>query len=464
MSTSDRAYVWTWLPGESTPVPAGLALADGARLKFRYGQRYLARANAVSLGPDLPLHDGIIEPSSTLEVAGSLRDASPDAWGRQVIDFRLSGALAATADMGVAPELVYMLESDSNRFGAIDFQTSADQYVARGQAATLEQLTEAAERLSSGKPVPEEIGRALGHGTTMGGARPKATISDESGEYIAKFSRQSDTYDIVGAEAASMKLARLAGVDAALTEIVWAGKKKVLLVRRFDRTDLGHRRHVVSALTLSGLSEMNARYGTYPALVNRLRQDGTDPRRYGAEIFRRIAMNIAVSNNDDHLRNHAAFWDGAHLDLTPAYDICPQPRSGETSTQALGLTDDYRARGSSFLTLFEARKHYSLDSSAARSIIDEVIAVVDDGWASAADEAQMSKAEAQRMRGTQILNKGSLYGYERLVVSVPRGPSATAPAPRKQCGTLMPRRGDICSLPEGHYGWPYTGHKSEGRR
>ena len=411
MLTSDRAVVWTWLPDANTPVPAGLLVDDGARLVFRYAKSYRSRANAISLGPDLPIQDEELEPHDGLDVAASLRDASPDAWGRQVIDFRRSGALAATSDIGMAPELVYMLQSDSNRFGAIDFQLSSDHYESRGQSATLEELLEAVDRMSEGKPVPEAIERALGHGTTMGGARPKATIADDSGEYIAKFSRQSDTYDIVGAEAAAMNLALKAGIDAASTKVVWVGNKKVLLVRRFDRPGGGRRRHVVSALMLSGLSEMNARYGTYPALVSRLLKDGSSPQRYGSEIFRRIAFNIAVSNNDDHLRNHAAFWDGVHLDLTPAYDICPQPRSGETSTQALGLTEDFRERESTFLKLLEARRFYGLDSRAARDIIDEVITVVNEGWSAAADEAEINPVEQQRMRRTQILNPGSMHGY-----------------------------------------------------
>ena len=365
----------------------------------------------MALGPDLPLGTDQIDPDPVLDVASSLRDASPDAWGRQVIDYQRSGITAHDGDIGVAPEVIYMLASGSNRFGAIDFQESAVDYIHRGESATLEELVDGAERISRGEAVPAEIAHALGHGTTMGGARPKATITDNGTESIGKFSRQSDTYDIVGAEAAAMFLAREAGVDTARTRVIRVGSKKVLLVRRFDRDKDGQRRHAVSALTLSGLSEMTARYGTYPALLSRLRRAGSEPGRYGAELYRRIALNISVSNNDDHLRNHAAFWDGHALDLTPAYDICPQPRSGETSTQALGLTDDHKVRASTFGTLFAARMHYGLDSARAHSIIDEVTTVVSERWADAVQAGEIVATEAGRMRKMQILNPGAFHDY-----------------------------------------------------
>lgn len=411
MSTSDRAYVWTWLPGRATPVPAGLVVDVGGRLVFRYGARYVARDDAISLGPDMPLGPNEIAPSESLDALGTLRDASPDAWGRQVIDFRRSGLLAGAADVGLAPELTYMLESGSNRFGALDFQGSSETYVARGTPATLEELFEAQQLLQEGAPVSESLERALGHGTTMGGARPKATLTDGNHEYIAKFSRQSDPYDVIGAERAAMFLAERAGIDVAVTDIAMVSGKKVLLVRRFDRGDDGTRRHVVSALTLSGLSTRTERYGTYGQLAARLRRDGVAPGRYGEELFRRVALNIAVSNTDDHLRNHAAFWDGSRLDLTPAYDISPMPRSGETATQAIGLGDDPGERASTFAALLACARHYGLEATAARGIVDHVIATAQESWRDAVDAAQLTRAEAQRMRERQILNPGSLHGW-----------------------------------------------------
>nr|WP_274704208.1 HipA domain-containing protein [Rhodococcus qingshengii] len=113
----------------------------------------------------------------------------------------------------------------------------------------------------------------------------------------------------------------------------------VLVVERFDRPAGGGKRIIVSTLTMLGLDEMEGRYATYPDLLDVLRRTGMDP-SIGRRLFQRIAFNIAVGNNDDHARNHAAFWDGHSLDLTPAYDLCPQIRSGETSAQTIAFDRD----------------------------------------------------------------------------------------------------------------------------
>lgn len=412
-STSDPVFVWCWLPGSTEPVPAGVIIADrGGRLTFEYGRRYLERADALSLGPELPLQAGPASPRIPLVIASCLRDASPDAWGRQVIDYRRDGAFAATHDIGRSDERTYMMHSDSNRFGAIDFQASSSEYVPRGEDATLDELVRAAELIEKQEPLPPSLERALAHGTTMGGARPKATISDGDHQFIAKFSRSDDPYDVVGAEAAAMDMARTAGIGVASTHIVRSLGKKVLMVERFDRSSDGGHLFAMSALTLLGHDEMNARYATYPELVRALR-NGTPPGETppDEEIFRRVAFNIAVSNTDDHLRNHAAFWDGRHVRLTPAYDISPMPRSGETASQAIGIGDDWRQRDSTFATLLDNRHHYGLDDPAARTVIEEVIDTVDSAWTDAARRAEIGAAEASRMRGKQILNPGSRYGY-----------------------------------------------------
>ena len=412
--TSDRVFVWAWLPGSTEPTVAGAVDRRGDLLSFVYGRTYLDRSDALSLAPDLPLVRGTQMPESGLEVASSLRDASPDAWGRQVIDFYRAGLLASKDDVGLADERVYMLNSDSNRFGAIDFQRSATEYVPRGASATLDDLASATGFVDEGRDVPESLQRALGHGTTMGGARPKATVTDGDVQYIAKFSRASDPYDVVGAEAAAMFMAQQAGVKVASTKVVRAAGKKVLLVERFDRTTDGRRRFAVSGLTLMGLSEMNARYATYPGLLRRLR-DGLAPGDSAPdrELFRRIAFNIAVSNSDDHLRNHAAFWDGGHLQLTPAYDISPMPRSGETSTQALGITDKHAERDSSFALLIESSHHYGLSARAGREIVFEVVEAIHETWGEACAHGEISQLEARRMWGSQILNPRAMFGLDR---------------------------------------------------
>ena len=138
-----------------------------------------------------------------------------------------------------------------------------------------------------------------------------------------------------------MELARRVGSYVAPVKLEQALGRDVLLIERFDRVPgTGQRRAIVSALTILELDEMAARYASYEALAHQVRERFTDAPRTLRELFARIAFNILVGNNDDHARNHAAFWDGECVTLTPAYDICPQPRAGGETTQAMSIGAD----------------------------------------------------------------------------------------------------------------------------
>ena len=183
----------------------------------------------------IPLLPGLSMPSC-------LRDASPDAWGRRVIINRrlqLTGADAAAAELD---ELTYLLESGSDRTGALDFQTSPVNYVARqGRNPTLQELISAAEEVERGVPLQASLAQALQHGTSIGGARPKAQIEDGDRKYIAKFSASNDLYNVVKAEFVAMRLAARAGLDVSPVRLAEALGKDVLLVERFDRVRHGQR-------------------------------------------------------------------------------------------------------------------------------------------------------------------------------------------------------------------------------
>ena len=191
MMTFDRnAFVWIWLPGADEPVVAGrlVALEEG-RLAFHYGRSYLAREDAVSIFPmELPLQLGNIPPAPGLHMPGCIRDAAPDAWGQRVILNRKPGLEGDAADPARLDELTYLLESGSDRTGALDFQRSGTRYVPREAGGTsLDQLVQAAEFIEKGMPLDPVLQEALQHGTSIGGARPKATIDGGGRKYIAKF-------------------------------------------------------------------------------------------------------------------------------------------------------------------------------------------------------------------------------------------------------------------------------------
>lgn len=412
ISTSDRsdAYVWVWLPGRPDPVVAGRVQRDGGRYRFGYGRSYLDRPDAVSLyTPELPLRAGWQYPGENLSVASVLRDAGPDSWGQRVILEQLAGAHGPHADPADLDQITYFLESGSNRIGGLDFQASPDEYVPRGTDAALDELHAAADALQEGRALNPELGAALVRGTSIGGARPKALINDGTTQYIAKFSSTSDHYPVVNAEAVALDLARRAGINAPRSFVTSSLGKDVLVVERFDRTPQGHRRIVVSGLTMLGLDEMEGRYATYPALLDVLRGDGVDPQA-GRRLFERIVFNIAVGNNDDHARNHAAFWDGHGLDLTPAYDLCPQPRSGETSAQAMAFGPDGQ-RDSSFAACLSACPVYGLTRAEARGIITHQIDVIETGWDEAADLARLTESQRSYLWHRQVLNPAASYGF-----------------------------------------------------
>lgn len=406
-----EAFVWIWLPGEIKPVVAGKLEADNGFIHFNYGRSYLERLgeipSAISVyEPELPLQAGFLPLQGGLEMPNCIRDAAPDAWGRRVILNKMLGQKGKVADTGYLGELTYLLESGSDRIGALDFQRSPTEYIPRSaDNAGLEELLESAGRVEQGELLTPELDQALFHGSSIGGARPKALIEDQGTKYIAKFSSNTDVYSVVKAEYIAMRLGMLAGLDVAPVKMVRAAGKDVLLIERFDRihTDKGWlRRCMVSALTLFGLSDMTARYASYEDLARIIRQCFHEPKPDLKEMFSRLVFNILCGNTDDHARNHAAFWDGRELALTPAYDICPQGRAGNEASQAMKITGD---RNLSQLKLcLEVARHFLLSEKEAIEIFQRLETVIREKWEAVCEEAQLSEADKKLLWERQFLN------------------------------------------------------------
>lgn len=410
-----EAFVWMWLPEATEPVVAGRLDQDGDRLLFTYGASYRRRNNAISIyEPELPLQEGVIAPINGLAMASCIRDGSPDAWGRRVIINRLTGKKPDAAGVPEISELTFLLQSGSDRIGALDFQASATEYVPRIAAqASLDELMEAAALIEKGVPLTPALDQALNHGTSIGGARPKALIDDGTKKFIAKFSASNDTYSVVKAEFIAMKLAAACGINAASVSMTCAAHKDVLMIERFDRThtESGWARHaMVSALTILGLDEMMARYASYEDLAEMVRHRFTDPKDTLKELYGRICFNVLCGNTDDHARNHAAFWDGKMLTLTPAYDICPQSRTGNEATQAMLIKGEGRA--STLATCLAAAPDYHLKDTEAAALIEHQVATITAHWKAVCEEAELSPVDRQLFAGRQFLNAYALEGLE----------------------------------------------------
>ncbi len=405
-------YVWVWLPGQTQPVVAGRLRrrADGTT-GFLYGQSYLARNSAIALyAPELPLRPGEILPQAPMALASCIRDGAPDAWGRRVILNRLIGRHAGD-DLD---ELTFLAESGSDRIGALDFQHSATDYNPRtGGDATLGQLQDAAGYVERGDRLPPDLEVALNHGTSIGGARPKALLSEGGTGWVAKFSLQNDIFSVVGAEFLAMRLAAHAGLNVATVRLAQAGGRDVLLVRRFDRVSTPEgaqtRRAIVSALTILGLDEMEARYASYAVLAETVRKRFTSAPETLRELFGRAVFNVLSGNTDDHARNHAAFWDGHDLTLTPAYDLCPQQRTGGEASQAMIIQgDDRRAQ---VAVCLDAAGVFGLSRADARRVVAGQIDIIATRWQALADEAGLTPVDRAFFAGRQFLNP---YAFERL--------------------------------------------------
>jgi len=416
-----EAYVWVWLPGRTEPVVAGRLARDGGVFLFNYGRSYLARADAISLyEPELPLRSGALPLLNGLSLANCLRDAAPDAWGRRVILNRRLGKGAGGADPDDLDELTYLLESGSDRIGALDFQLSPSDYAPRAaSAASLGELLDAARLVEDGIPLTPELDAALVHGSSIGGARPKALIDGGDHKYVAKFSSQSDLYSVVKAEFIAMRLAALAGVDAAPVQLTRAAGKDVLLVRRFDRLKVEagwERSAMVSALTLLGLDEMMARYASYEELATIVRQRFANPKATLRELFARLVFNILCGNTDDHARNHAAFWDGQSLSLTPAYDICPQGRSGREAGQAMLIHGNQRL--SRLALCLDAAPNFLLSRDEAMAFAASQIAAVREHWDAVCEEATLTAVDKQLLWRRQFLNPFAFEGAPERLTSL----------------------------------------------
>jgi serine/threonine-protein kinase HipA len=401
----ETAFVWTWLPGATEPVVAGRLDVAGEVVLFTYGRSYLARADAIPVYlPELPLLPGPIRPGGGLTVAGCIRDAGPDAWGQRVILARHTRRVDCDRDTAELGLLTYLLESGSDRIGGLDFQASATTYTPRLGTATLEEMQIAADKLQAGEELSPELAMALLHGTSIGGARPKVLVDDGGRHFIAKLSSTTDPYPVVKAEGVAMELARRVGLEVPHTEMTTCLGRDVLLVERFDRVEVpGQRRMLVSALTMLGLEEMMGRYATYPELADLIRQRFASPAATLRELFARIVFNICVGNTDDHARNNAAFWDGSMLTLTPAYDLCPQLRSGTEANQAMAIGRDGQ-RASRLAVCRSAAEVYLLSRAEAEEIIDRCVTVITEQWDAAAETAGLTAQQKRQLWQRQILN------------------------------------------------------------
>lgn len=365
--------------GRLTMVEQGLQVQAS---RFAYGRRYLQRANALPVDPvALALADGDRErvPPHGLALFGALRDATPDAWGRRVIENRLK------APPNGLPESTYLDHAGPHRAGALDIRptpTSPQTVSALPSVMDLGHLLDAATRIEEGEPVPSHLEVFFAGGASVGGARPKAVVRFDNGEWIAKFPSANDRFNVPLIERATLELAREAGLDVPRTRIEsLADERQVMLIERFDRMPLPvgiGRRHMVSALTLLALHEQESPDSSYAAIADALSQHGVGGciARDRSELYARMVFNILVTNDDDHLRNHAFLYDAdaAGWRLSPLYDMVPKPQAAQE--RVLHLSVGPYGRAARLDNALAGAGRFGLLPRNAATIVDRVVRAV----------------------------------------------------------------------------------------
>ncbi len=408
-----ECFVYITLPGEVEPVTAGRFVLGRDRRdvpegRFVYGRTYMERPNAVALDPiELKLAPRTYSTATFGGLFGALRDASPDYWGRRVIQRHLGKAQPG--------EMEYLLCSPDDRAGALGFGLNQAPPAPKrkfNQTLDLANLQAIADTIVADEEAPaaaatadaaQQVENLMLIGTSMGGARPKAVVEDEAGLWIAKFNRPDDDWNSARVEHAMLLLGRACGLTTAESRVEVVGGRDVLLVKRFDREKVegGYlRARMVSALTLLRAEDtyQSRDKWSYVLLAEELRRVCDNPEENTRELFRRMCFNALISNVDDHPRNHAVIAKDAAWKLSPAYDLTPAvPISIERRDLAMACGD--AGRLASAENLLSQRARFLLDDDDARGIVNAMEAQVRASWYATAQAAGVSERDCEKIAG-----------------------------------------------------------------
>ena len=383
----------------------GLARSNRVRGKetilFEYDDAWLNDSDRFSLEPALAMTRGAFAPPSGLTVFGSIGDSAPDTWGRRLMQ-RAERRAAEREGRAIhtLAESDYLLGvSDTTRLGALRFRRVGEEsFQAPDRAGVpaliqLGKLLQITERILRDEETDEDLQLIFAPGSSIGGARPKASVIDQHGYLsIAKFPKEADDYSVETWEEIALRLAEQAGIATPKHQLIEVAGKAVLLSRRFDRQD-GTRIPFLSAMAM--MSAKDGEQGSYPEIVDSLVQHGAQAKTDARALYRRVVFNVLISNVDDHLRNHGFLWLGKNgWSLSPAYDLNPMPSDIKARVLTTNISLD---EATCSLDLLEsAAEYFSLSLAQARVIIKEV-ALVTSRWRNIAKEVGARSAEIQRM-------------------------------------------------------------------
>ena len=383
----------------------GLARSHRARgaekILFEYDSAWLQDPDRFSLEPALALTRGAFAPPAGLATFGSIGDSAPDAWGRRLMQ-RAERRSAEREGWAVRTlvESDYLLGvTDETRLGALRFRWVGEEVfqapIRAGVPALVElgRFLQITERILRDEETEEDFQLIFAPGSSLGGARPKASVIDQHGHLsIAKFPKETDAYSLETWEEVALRLADRAGIVTPKHELVNVAGKAIMLSRRFDR-DGTIRIPFLSAMAMIGAKD--GERGNYPEIVNALAEHGAQGKTDAQALYRRVVFNVLISNVDDHLRNHGFLWRGkSGWTLSPAYDLNPVPV--DLKARVLTTNIDLNEGTCSLDLLEAASEFFALTLPRARAIIKEV-ATVTSTWRQIAATVGARSAEINRM-------------------------------------------------------------------
>lgn len=369
---------------------------------FEYDMAWLNNPFRFALEPALRLGRGPQHTGAGKAIFGAIGDSAPDRWGRALM--RRAERLHVKKEVRVPRTLFeidfLLLVDDETRQGALRFKETAEgPFVASNVSKrvppliALPKLLGASDHILNEEDTDEDLRLLLAPGSSLGGARPKASVRDRDGQLaIAKFPSRQDEINVVLWEAVALFLAKKAGITTPIWRLENVAGKPVLLVKRFDRF-WATRLPFLSAMSMLDATDNETH--SYLEIADGLRQQGAGVSVDLAELWRRIIFSILISNTDDHLRNHGFLYaDGAGWRLSPAYDLNPVPV--DIKPRVLSTAIDMEDTTASLDVALKVAEMFGLENAAARKIIKEVVCATST-WRTVAAGFGISKPEINRL-------------------------------------------------------------------
>jgi serine/threonine-protein kinase HipA len=373
----------------------------GARetASFEYDKSWLARPDHYGIDPELPPTRGRFHTDRPL--FNAFADPSPDRWGQTLLrrNERVHARHQKRAPRTLLAVDFLTLVDDATRLGALRLQEpgATDFLASTGKRVPpledLSRLLRATNRFVADEETDDDLQLLLAPGTSLGGARPKASVRDNGGHLlVAKFPRQDDEWPITRWEATTLALADAAGIDVPTWRLELVQRRPVLTLRRFDRRR-AERVHFMSAMT--ALSASDNETHSYLELVDAIRRGGSEVDTDLRQLWRRVVFSILVSNTDDHLRNHGLLRDEKGWRLAPAYDMNPVPVDVRPRVHALAIDEDDPT--SSLETALAVAPRFGIARAAEARSVAKSVGKVTAQWRKFAAKHGLKTGEIERM-------------------------------------------------------------------